>query len=134
MNRPIQYLLSICVITLLAACGDTHSKTDQANHSKIEHSHENSHENGQEHATSMMSVNEIITQVEEVHLAARKREHAWTITEKHLRNAREALATGNMEAALVSAQRALKTAKASLSQAENESTAWKGRLLKTKST
>ncbi|MFT7685172.1 MAG: hypothetical protein ACI9FB_000515 [Candidatus Azotimanducaceae bacterium] len=78
------------------------------------------------------SVIEILENAEKIHKQASDREHAWIITTKHVQTSREALAAGHTEEALISANRALLTAKASLNQADTEETAWKARVLKPK--
>ena len=122
MNDMIKVLVSICLMGSIVACTES---TDQDKHGQIEHKSEK--------IVPMTNVAAIIAEAEKVHLAAREKEHAWTVTGKHLKDAKEALAAGRTEAALVSAERALITAKASLKQAEIESVAWKDRALKTAS-
>ncbi|MBL4682069.1 MAG: hypothetical protein JKY88_15270 [Pseudomonadales bacterium] len=123
MNKRIKSLISICMITLLAACGDSGNQVKSAERGQAP----------QENTAPKSSVAEIIAEAEKVYAAAKEREHAWTITRKHIKKAREALSAGHTEAALESAERALSTAQASLIQAKRESVAWKERVLKTSS-
>jgi len=123
MNKLTKSLISICMITLLAACGDSGHQVESAEQGQVH----------QENTAPKSSVAEILAEAERVYALAKEREHAWTITRKHIKKAREALSAGHTEAALESAERALNTAKASLTQAERESVAWKERVLKTSS-
>lgn len=83
-------------------------------------------------ADSNPSVVEVIEKAETLYAQAVEKEHGWTITTVHIKTAREALAAGHTEEAIDAADRALRTAEASLSQAEREGNAWQARVLKAK--
>ena len=78
---------------------------------------------------ALTSVQDILSKAEGVYAEAKALEHSWTVTAKHIKSTKESLAAGHTEAALVSAERALLTAEASLAQANKESKAWKFRAL-----
>ena len=75
-----------------------------------------------------MSVLDIIDEAQVAHQTAFDQDHAWTITAQLLASAKDKLARGDENAAMVDAQRALFTANASVAQANKEKNAWKGRV------
>ena len=75
-------------------------------------------------------VRSILGQAESAYAAAEAKNHAWVITGRLLTSASEALEAGNEAAAMVEAKRALFTAQASVTQANKEETAWRGRVPK----
>ena len=116
--RFLKKSLSVIVAVLLVSCAEP--KDDKALSSQVEN------------ANSNTRVLEILEKAEKVHEHAVMKEHAWTVTVNHIQAARNALASGDTEDALLSANRALLTANASLSQADREEKAWQARVLKTK--
>lgn len=82
---------------------------------------------GVEAVTKEETVQEIIDQAQTVYQSAKDHDHAWTITTQLLTSARDKLATGDATA-MADAQRALFTARASLTQATKEMSAWKYRV------
>ncbi len=77
--------------------------------------------------TNGKTVQEIIDQAQTVYQSAKDHDHAWTITTQLLTSARDKLAKGDATA-MADAQRALFTARASLTQATKEMGAWKYRV------
>lgn len=75
-----------------------------------------------------VSVLDIIDEAQGAHQTAFDQDHAWTITAQLLASAKDKLASGDENAAMVDAQRALFTANASVAQANKEKNAWKGRV------
>lgn len=116
--RFLKKNLSVILAVLLVSCAEP--KDDKALSSQVEN------------ANSNTRVLEILEKAEKVHEHAVMKEHAWTVTVNHIQAARNALASGDTEDALLSANRALLTANASLSQADREEKAWQARVLKTK--
>jgi len=116
--RFLNRSLSVIAAVLLVSCAEP--KEDKALNSQAENINSNT------------SVLEILEKAEKVHEHAAIKEHAWTVTVNHIQAARNALASGDTEDALLSANRALLTANASLSQADREEKAWQARVLSTK--
>ncbi len=74
------------------------------------------------------AVVEMIAQAEQKQSQAREQEHAWSVTNDYIEEARRQLDDGNVEAASKAAARALKSANVSLEQAAVEADAWRARV------
>lgn len=72
----------------------------------------------------------LIQKAQEAYNAVDARGFAWVPTETYLAEAKAERAAGACEQAMVQAQRALDTASAAMTQAENEVTAWQSRVPK----
>lgn len=73
-------------------------------------------------------VEQIIAQANETYQLAKEKQHAWTVTGRLLTSARAELQQGEVEAAKMTAQRALFTAEASVAQAKTQAEAWQARV------
>ena len=70
----------------------------------------------------------VLASAKSVYAEAKGKEHSWTITARMIETAEKALATGDEDAAMIAAKRALFTAEASLTQAETQESAWQARV------
>jgi hypothetical protein len=70
----------------------------------------------------------VLASAKSTYAEAKVKQHSWTITAKMLEAAEKALATGDEDAAMIAAKRALFTAEASLIQAETQEAAWQARV------
>ena len=70
----------------------------------------------------------VLAKAKSIYAEAKGKEHSWTITARMIETAEKALATGDEDAAMIAAKRALFTAEASLTQAETQETAWQARV------
>ena len=77
---------------------------------------------------SAENVSAVIKQAVEVQHEARSAGHGWTIAADYISQAKSVLVSGEMDAAMVSAKRALLTASKSMEQAEAEKSAWQARV------
>lgn len=77
-------------------------------------------------------INQLLTQAESLHQQAQKDFHGWAVTPKLITESKQAIEDGNLEKATTLAQRAIRTAAASVSQAEREKKDWQARLPETK--
>jgi hypothetical protein len=69
-----------------------------------------------------------IAQAQQKQQQARDRQYAWSVTNDYIAEARRLLDAGDVDAAAAVAQRALKTASASLEQSAAEANAWPARV------
>jgi outer membrane lipoprotein-sorting protein len=70
----------------------------------------------------------VLAKAEQIYSKAKEQQHSWTTTAKMIDAARKALETGDENAAMVAAKRALFTAEASLAQAQSQEDAWQARV------
>ena len=77
---------------------------------------------------SAKNVSAVIMHAVEVQQQARSAGHGWTITADYISQAESELASGEMDAAMAAAERALLTASKSVEQAETEKSAWQARV------
>ena len=69
-----------------------------------------------------------IAQAQQKQEQARDKQYAWSVTNDYIAEARKLLEAGDVDAASEAAQRALKSAEASLEQAATEPQAWQARV------
>ena len=77
---------------------------------------------------SVENVSAVIEHAVEMQQQARSAGHGWTITADYISQAESELASGEMDAAMAAAERALLTASKSVEQAETEKSAWQARV------
>ena len=70
----------------------------------------------------------VLARAKSIYAEAKEKEHAWVITARMIGAAEKELATGEEDAAMIAARRALFTAEASLTQAETQEAAWRARV------
>ena len=73
-------------------------------------------------------IQSILSEAQALYESAQEKEHAWIVTRKLLASAREGLSSGDQDAAMVDAKRALITAQASVVQADKPASDWRARV------
>jgi len=73
------------------------------------------------------SVHALLEKAQQQYAEAQRLEHAWSVTEPLMEEARRALQKGDLAAAKATAERALLTAEKSVEQARREREAWRER-------